>query len=64
MTVVTRDLVTPDAFGVPETESQRRTKTPARAAADLGGEFPRKRQESVRAFQGLSLTVVQGKVHG
>lgn len=64
MTVVTRDAVTPAAFGVPETESQRSTKTPARAAVDLVREFPRKRKESVRALPGLSSTVTQGKVHG
>jgi hypothetical protein len=64
MTVVTRDAVTPAAFGVPETESKRSTKTPAIAGVDLVREFPRKRQEPVRALQGLSLTVAQGKVHG
>ncbi|ASQ93389.1 MULTISPECIES: hypothetical protein [Streptomyces] len=64
MTVVTRDAVTPAAFGVPETESQRGTKTPATAAVDLVREFPRKRKELVHAHQGLSLTVTQGKVHG
>jgi hypothetical protein len=64
MTVVTRDAVTPAAFGVPETESQRSTKTPSTAAVDLVREFPRKRKEPVRAHQGLSLTVAQGKVHG
>lgn len=46
MTVVTRDAVTPAAFGVPETESQRGTKTPATAAVDLVREFPRKRKET------------------
>lgn len=64
MTVVTRDAVTPAAFGVPETEWQHSTKSPATAAVDLVREFPRKRKEAVRAHQGFSLTVAQGKVHG
>lgn len=64
MTVATRDAVTPAAFGVPETESQRSTRSPATAAVDLVREFPRKRKELVRARLGLSLTVAQGKVHG
>ncbi|MFK0023288.1 hypothetical protein [Streptomyces sp. NPDC090798] len=64
MTVVTRDAVTHAAFGVPETESQRSTKTSATAAVDLGGEFPRKRKEPVRALRGLSSTVAQRKVNG
>ncbi len=64
MTVLTRDAVTPAACGVPETESQRSAKTPATAAVELDWEFPRKRREPVRAHQGLSSTVVQGKVHG
>lgn len=64
MSVVIRDAVTPAAFGVLETESQRSTKTPAIAAADLVREFPRKRKEPVRVLQGLSLTVAQGKVQG
>lgn len=64
MTLVTRDAVTSAAFGVPETESQRSTKTPATAAVDLVREFPRKRKELVRALQSLSSTVAQGKVHG
>ncbi|CDR13434.1 hypothetical protein GCM10022420_089250 [Streptomyces iranensis] len=64
MTVVTRDAVTPAAFGVLETESRRGTKTPATAAVDLVRELPRKGKEPVRVLQGLSLTVAQGKVHG
>ncbi|MFK0263979.1 hypothetical protein ACIQU1_21985 [Streptomyces angustmyceticus] len=64
MTVVTRDTVILAAFGVPETESQLRAKSPATAAVDRVREFPRKRKEPVRAHRGLSLTVAQGKVHG
>ncbi|SEF04371.1 hypothetical protein SAMN05216489_09899 [Streptomyces sp. 3213] len=64
MTVVTRDAVPPAAFGAPGTESQRGTRTPATAAVDLVREFPWTRKEPVRALQGLSLTVAQGKVHG
>ena len=64
MTVVTRDAVTPAAFGVPETKSQRSTKSPATAAGGLVREFPRKRKKPVPAHQGLFLTVDQGKVHG
>lgn len=50
MTEVTRNAATPAAFGVPETESQRGTKTPATAAVDLVMEFPRKRKELVHAL--------------
>jgi hypothetical protein len=64
MTVVTRGAVTPAAFGVPETESQRSTKTPATAAVDVVREFPRKRKELGRELRGLSSTVAQGRVHG
>lgn len=64
MTVVTRDAVTPTAFGVPETEAQRGTKLPATAAVDRVRDFPRKSEEPVCAHQGLSSTLVQGKVHG
>lgn len=63
MTVVTRDAATPAAFGVPETKSQRSTKSPA-TAGGLVREFPRKPKKPVRAHQGLFLTVDQGKVHG
>lgn len=64
MTVLTRDAVTPAAFGVPETASQRSPKSPAMAAGDLVRNFPRKRKDPVRTHQGLSLSVAQGKVHG
>lgn len=64
MTVVTRDAVTSAASGVPETASQRGTKPSATAAVDRVRDFPRKRKEPVCAHQGLSSTVVQGKVHG
>lgn len=63
MTVVTRDAVTPAAFGVPETESQRSTKTPARAAVDLVREFHgRGRNRCVRS--GPLFDRDSGKVHG
>ncbi|MFE0511239.1 hypothetical protein [Streptomyces sp. NPDC058964] len=35
MTEVTRDTVTPAAFGVPDTESQRGTREPVRAHRSL-----------------------------
>lgn len=64
MTVVTRPAVTPTVLDLPQTESQRSTKTPATTAVDLVREFPRKRKGPGRTLQGLSLSMAQGKVQG
>ncbi|GLW14560.1 hypothetical protein Stsp01_13030 [Streptomyces sp. NBRC 13847] len=64
MTVVTRDAVKSAASGVPETEAQRSTASPATTAADLVREFPRRSGQPVRAHRGRTSTVAQRKVHG